>query len=392
MTKQFRIGIEALSALPAKSPGLWVHTRNLVEEIARLDTQNQYFIFCNHLAATDWALDCPNVHLVGSVVGRSIAVRLAYQNAALPFRIRSRRLDLLHSIGNYGTLWPSSRSVVTVHDLIPLLNLGPRAGHGSGLRAKTLSFLIERSVRRASLVMVNSNFTKGQLIVRYPSVAPKVRVVYHGLPNRQTPSESEIQSVLARHAVRKPYLLSVGLYFPHKNIQRLIQAFALLKEGRSLPHQLVLVGEPGANRANLQAAVAQAGVQDSVVFTGFVSDAEVAALYGVADLFAMPSLMEGFGFPVLEAMRSRIPVVCSNAGSLPEVAGDAAALFDPTDVEDMARAIREVLHSPVLRERLIAAGLKRVQRFSFRRTAEDTLNLYREVMELKESPGGNNRG
>jgi glycosyltransferase involved in cell wall biosynthesis len=378
--KRSRIGIDCLSAVPGKAPGIWVVAKNLLEEITRLDAESQYFIFLNSLAAADCRLERPNVHLVKSIIGRSIGLRLGYQNVILPLLARFYGLDLLHSLGNYGPLCPLARSVVTVHDLIPFLNHPSGPERRLGLRAKTLDFLMEQSLRRAVRVAVDSDFTGRQLVARYPFVAPRIRVIYNGLPRRETPSESEIRSVLARYAVRRPYVLSVGLYFPHKNIGRLIQAFARLKQGRTIPHQLVLVGEPGANRANLHAAVAEGAVKDCVVFTGFVSDEEVAALYSAADMFVMPSLMEGFGFPVLEAMASKVPVVCANAGSLPEVAGDAAVLFDPTDVQDIARAIREVLQDDALRERRIAQGLKRVERFSFRRTAEETLDLYREVL------------
>jgi glycosyltransferase involved in cell wall biosynthesis len=361
-----------------------VVAKNLMDEITRLDTESQYFVFLNHLAAADCRLERANVRLVKTpYIGRSSGLRLGYQNAVLPLLARFYGLDLLHSLGNYGPLRPLARSVVTVHDLIPFVYHPSGPGRRARLRASTLDFLTEQSLRRADRIAVDSDFTGRQLVARYPFVAPRIRVIYNGLPQRETPSESETRSVLDRHGVRKPYLLAVGLYFPHKNIERLVQAFARLKYGAGIPHQLVLVGEPGANRANLHAAVAQAAVKDCVVFAGFVSDAEVAALYAEADLFAMPSLMEGFGFPVLEAMASKVPVVCADAGSLPEVAGDAAVLFDPTDVQDMARAIREVLESSALRERLIACGLKRAQRFSFRRMAEETLELYEEIIREK---------
>ena len=384
MSKKPKIGIDCLSAVPGKGPGTWVVAKNLLEEITRLDTESQYFIFLNSLAAADFHLERPNVRLVkASLLRRSIGLRLGYQNVVLPLLARFHGLDLLHSLGNYGPLRPLTRSVVTVHDLIPLIAHASGPGRRMRFRAATLDFLMEQSLRRADRIAVDSDFTGRQLVAHYPFVAAKIRVIYCGLPRRETPSESETRNVLDRHGVRKPYLLAVGLYFPHKNIERLVQAFARLNQGAAIPHQLVLVGEPGANRVSLHAAVAQAAVKDCVVFTGFVSDAEVAALYSAAELFVMPSLMEGFGFPVLEAMASGIPVVCANAGSLPEVAGDAAVLFDPTDVQDMARAIREVLESPALRERLIACGLKRAQRFSFRRMAEETLELYEEIVREK---------
>jgi len=385
VSKKTRIGIDCLYAVPGKTFGTWMFAKNLVEEITSLDTRNEYFVFLNPLAASDFYLERPNVHFVTShLAGWTVSTRLGYQNLILPFLTRFYGLDLLHSLGNHGPLLPLVRSVVTVHDLLPFFDHQHSPKHSPRLRAVGLNFLMQRSLRRADRIAVDSEFTRDVLVARFAFTGEKICVIQGGLPRRRTPTHTESESTLARYGILKPYLLTVGLFPPHKNIENLIHAFARLKYGAGIPHQLVLVGEPGANRVSLHAAVAQVAVKDFVVFTGFVSDVEVAAFYSAADLFVMPSLMEGFGFPVLEAMASGVPVVCANAGSLPEVAGDAAVLFDPTDVQDMVRAIREVLQTPSLRLRLVERGMKRVEQFSFRRTAEETLKLYREVLSEKK--------
>jgi len=382
-----RIGIDCLYAVPGKTFGTWVFAKSLVEEITSLDGENEYFVFVNSLAARDFCLERPNVRFITShLAGWTVGARLGYQNLLLPFLTRWHGLDLLHSLGNYGPLWPLVRSVVTVHDLLPFFD--HQSGHQFGPRGRAagLDFLMRQSLRGADRIAVDSEFTRRGLVARYPFTAEKIRVIHGGLPRRRTPiclEPANVDKVLARHGVRRPYILAVGLSLPHKNIERLIEAFArLIREARIL-RQLVLVGEAGANRENLLAAVRQCGVQDDIVFTGFVDDGELAALYAAADLFAFPSTMEGFGLPLLEAMASRTPVVCSNAGPLPEVAGDGALFFDPLDVGDIARAIKQVLQDPSLRARLVACGLKRVELFSFRRAAEATLELYNELLHSK---------
>jgi len=382
--KKLRIGIDCLYAVPGKTAGTWVFAKNLLEELTDLDTENEYFVFLSSLAAADFRLDRPNLRFVTSrIAGISVGTRLGFQNVGLPFLARYHRLDLIHSLGNYGPLRPLVRSVVTVHDILAPLDQRRSRGAGPKLQARTLDFLRDNSLRRADRIAVDSDFTRKDLVARYPFAGDKVRVVYGGLPRREPSPPISAQQLLAGKGIRTPYLLAVGLLDPRKNIVRLIEAFARLKYGAGIPHQLVLVGEPGANRVSLHAAVAQAAVKDFVVFTGFVSDVEVAAFYSAADLFVFPSSMEGFGLPLLEAMANRVPVVCSNAGSLPEVAGDGALLFDPLEVGDMARAIKQVLQEPSLRARLVACGLKRVELFSFRRAAEATLALYEEVVLSK---------
>jgi glycosyltransferase involved in cell wall biosynthesis len=387
MSRGIRIGVDCLFADPKRTFGTWVFAKSLVEEITSLDAENEYFVFVNSLAARDFYLERPNVRFITShLVGWTVGARLVYQNLLLPFLTRWHGLDLLHSLGSYGPLWPLVRSVVTVHDVRPFFDREPGYECGPRGRVAGLDFLMRQSLRGADRIAVVSEFTRRGLVARYPFTAEKIRVIHEGLPRRRTPiciDPADVDKVLARHGVRRPYVLAVGLSLPHKNIERLIEAFARLKREPRILRQLVLVGEAGANRGNLLAAVRQCGVQDDIVFTGFVDDGELAALYASAELFVFPSMMEGFGLPLLEAMANRTPVVCSNAGSLPEVAGDGALLFDPLDVGDMARAIREVLESPALRARLVACGLKRVELFSFRRAAEATLELYNELLHSK---------
>jgi len=376
-----RIGIDCLFAVPGKTWGTWVFAKNLLEEITALDSENTYVIFLTPTAAANFPLGRPNVVVVKCrLAGLSIGARLAHQNLLLPLLAKFHRLALLHSLGNYGPVLPLVRSVVTVHDMLPFFSARQRQDSTPSFRAGALDLVMRRSLSRAHAITTVSEFTRQQLILRYPFTSTKIRVVYGGYPPHKWTLPHDVQGVFRKYGIRAPFLLSVRLWPPHKNIERLIQAFARLKIESGIPHQLVLVGTAEPNHQSLLNLVAAAGLKTEVVFTGTVSDAELAGLYAAADLFVCPSLMEGFGLPLLEAMANQTPVVCSNSGPLPEIAGDAALMFDPLSIEDMARAIGKVLGDPALRLRLVDRGLKRLEQFSFRRAAEQMLQLYEEVI------------
>lgn len=387
-----RIGVDCLYADPGRTFGTWAYTVNLLEEMSELDGENEYIVFLSPKAAEQFPITRPNITLAPlRLAAHSLAARILCQNLLLPLLAKRYGVDLLHSTGNYGPASPGVPSVVTVHDLLFFFNRQRGRENSWSLRAGVRGFLMGQSLQRAAGVVVVSECTKRELLARYPFVAGKVKVIYNGLPRRRRLAAREAQAVLQgwrrtggrNGGVSRPYLLSVGLFHPHKNIARLVEAFARVKGQLPRPYQLVLAGNLGRDRDDLYQAVSEAGIEKDVIFAGVVSEETVEALYALADLFVYPSLMEGFGLPVLEAMANETPVACSNTGSLPEVAGDAAILFDPWDVEDMARAIRQGLEDGELRSRLTERGRKRVERFSFRQAAEGTLRIYQEVVSSK---------
>jgi glycosyltransferase involved in cell wall biosynthesis len=184
------------------------------------------------------------------------------------------------------------------------------------------------------------------------------------------------RGVLERHGLDAPFFLNVGAAYPYKNLTRLIEAFVHM--GAS--YRLVLAGDHGAFTPELREQATAAGVSDRVVFPGPVSEAELAALYSAALAYAFVSYSEGFGLPGLEAMSAGLPVVAARAGSLPEIYGDAARYCDPFDIEAIATALAEVASDAPLRARLVALGRRRAAEFSWRRTAEQTLTVYREAL------------
>jgi glycosyltransferase involved in cell wall biosynthesis len=244
--------------------------------------------------------------------------------------------------------------------------------------ARYLQHFTMLSVRRADRVIAVSESTKGD-VVRLLGVAPeKVAVVYHGVENEFRPLDqgAEMDEFRARVRLPERFILCFGTLEPRKNLATLIAAYALLRKESRLPHKLVIAGGKGWRFEHVFAAVDEAGLQDDVLFPGYVPSDEQPMWYNAAEVFAYPSLYEGFGFPPLEALACGTPVVASNRSSLPEVVGDAGLLVDPLDAVELAEALRRVLTDGGLRQELVARGLARAQSFSWSRAARETVEVY----------------
>jgi len=260
------------------------------------------------------------------------------------------------------------RSVVTVHDLGYLYY-----PHAHRLFDRLyLRWSTRYNARAASHLLADSQATRDDL-VRHCGIPPqKVTVVYPGLDPALRPADEEaIAAVRRRYALPDDYLLYVGTLHPRKNLVRLVEAFARVQ--KDVRGQLVIAGKKGWLYQDIFRRVEELGLGERVLFPGYVPEADLPALLSGARLFVFPSLYEGFGFPVLEAMACGVPVVCSNASSLPEVVGEAALLVDPHDVDALAEAIVRAWCDKDLREELIARGFRQVRRFSWERAARQVL-------------------
>jgi glycosyltransferase involved in cell wall biosynthesis len=292
-------------------------------------------------------------------------------------RLRLDRPDLLH-VQYTAPLYCPVPTVVTVHDVSFL----EKPEYFTASRAMQLRITVARSVKRAARVLTVSEFAR-ESIVRAYNLPPEKIVV---TPDAANPSFRVINRVAAAQRVRErfewnnPFVLSVGDLQPRKNHIGLIQAFArLMKDQPQLKHDLVLAGKDTWFGGRVREAARESGFGSRIHFTGFVSDDDLLQLYNACDCFAFPSFYEGFGIPVLEAMACGRAVVCSNASAIPEVADGAALLFNPESSEQMVRALSDVLRDSELRTRMERLGLKRASYFSWRKTAEMTLKVYREV-------------
>jgi len=297
-----------------------------------------------------------------------------YVRLGLELPVRSMGLDVLH-MTYAAPLWSRSPLVLTVHDICYATN--PEWFSERDLRV--LNANVPRSIRNAAHVITDSQAARRQIIETYGVADDRITAIAIGPGAGAQPiSEEAAREGIATLGLarERPYLLAVGNLQPRKNLVRLIEAFRIVS-GRGHDVDLVIVG-PRHYRAE-DAVAAASSVSDRVHFTGYVTERKLAACYRCAIALVFPSLYEGFGLPALEAMAHGTPIACSNAGSLPEVCGDAALLFDPLSADSIAGSIQQLLDDSDLRRRLSASGTERARSFSWTRTAAETLDVYRKV-------------
>ena len=326
-------------------------------------------------------LAIPGVELVmGSPLLERPAARIAWEQTALPLALAQRQADAIHGLVNVLPLGSRTPGVVTVHDLsfVRTPQLLPP------LKRAYLARLAAASVARARAVIAVSHQTADDVLRCFGAPAAKVHVIYNGVAANFTPANAEASSRF-RQAKGLPdrYFLYLGTLEPRKNLEVLVRAFGAWR-AEAGPEQaavkLVLAGGKGWYYETIFAQVAALGLLDAVLFPGFIPPADLPAWYRAAELFVYPSVLEGFGLPVLEAMACGVPVVCSQAESLLEVAGDAAATFPAGDVAALTAALRSLSANPAQREYLRARGLAQAARFSWEQAAAQTMGVYDAVL------------
>jgi glycosyltransferase involved in cell wall biosynthesis len=374
--KPTHVGLNLIFLVPGETGGMEVAARELIPALlAEAPPGMRFTAFVNREAAAaagPWGELLPAVTV--PVNARNRVQWVLGEQTLLPRLAAREGVDLMHSLASTAPLWGSFRRVVTVHDLI--YARFPEAH--AGIRDKGMKVLVPQAARRSHRVIADSLSTRDDLVEMLGIRDDRIDVVPLGLGGVQRAAPLPEQEVRARFDLgERRVLLSLSAKRPHKNLLALIGALARIPpEDRPV---LVLPGYSTAHESELRERAASEGVAADVRFPAWVSAEEVEGLWALAAAFVFPSLYEGFGLPVLEAMARGVPVACSNASSLPEVAGEAALLFDPHDEAAIAEALRRLLDDPALREQLLARGLARVAEFTWERTARLTLESYRRA-------------
>ncbi len=365
-----RIGIDA-RLIAYRRGGISNYTRHLLSALADLDPETDYRVLRHRRDPTRQEAG-PNFRR--ATIWTPCHHRL--ERWALGMEIAPLRLDLLHSPDFIPPALGARRFVITVHDLNFLY-------FPQFLTAESRRYYndqIEWAVARADHILAVSETTRNDLSRLLEVPLEKVTVTYEGIPPDFRPLlHSAVQETLSRYDLEPGYLLFVGTLEPRKNLPGLLRAYRLLLDRRETAAPLVIVGSRGWLYEEIDRQVEALRLQEHLRFLSDVPDTDLPALYNGAALLAMPSFYEGFGLPALEAMACGTPVLISDRGSLPEVAGDAAVIVNPEDPEEIAAGIACILGDPDLRSRLREAGFARAARFTWTETARRTLEVYRRV-------------
>jgi glycosyltransferase involved in cell wall biosynthesis len=365
------VGLNLCFLVPGETGGMEIYVRALVPALRAARQDLQLTLICSpelaeELAANPWCEGLSVRRL--PVPGRSRVRRVLAEQTLVPPAARRAGVDVLHSPATTAPLWTSIPSVITLHDLI----YASIPESHPGVLSYGMRVLVPLSARSADRVIVMSEHVREEAAKRLRASRERIDVIPHGPGAHSGAEPTPEQELRARHGLgQRKIVLSVSARRPHKNLERLVDAVS----GMPGDPLLVLPGYPGPHDEALRR---RGG--DRLKVLGWVSDADLEGLYAVAACMAFPSLSEGFGLPVLEAMRRGVPVACSNASSLPEVAGDAALLFEPRDTAAIARAVRRVLEDRELAAAMAVRGREQARRFSWTRTAELTLASYERAL------------
>jgi glycosyltransferase involved in cell wall biosynthesis len=367
-----RVGIFPVMA-GRQAGGPETYERRLVASLARIDSDNEWHVFClSRAAAASFGVNAANFKF--HVLQPNI--RTVGMAASLPLAMLRTGIDFLHATFTPPPISPKPY-VFTNHCLSSFTH--PEF-YDDAIRFR-LNALISNGLRKARRVICVSENTRALTAELFKTPLERMSVVPNGVSEefRVLPQQAARTRLRTRYGIDYHYLLYVGKLEKRKNIVRILEAYAQLRDRAHRDVKLLLVGRRTPTSDGIDETLARLQLHGDVIEPGYVDDGDLPAFYNAAEAFVFPSLWEGFGIPVLEAMACGTPVITANVSALPEVAGDAALLVDPYSADAIAEAMHDVLSRPELRNSLRERGLARARLFSWTRTAEQTLATYREA-------------
>lgn len=374
-----RIGIDC-RMYSSHFTGIGRYVFELVENLQKLDKENEYFIFFNQPEFNNFQASNKNFHKI--LVGAR-HYSFAEQTKFLTI-LNDHNLDLMHFTHFNAPILYKKPSIVTIHDLT--LHFYPGKKMTSFIRRMAYNLTIRAAVNRAKKVIAVSRCTAKDLQDILKTPLKKVKVIYEGVNDdfREVKDQAFVKHTLNRYRIHKPFLLYTGVWRDHKNLKGLLKAFSIIRQKHDV--QLVITGRKDniysdeifdtAKSLKLMDENQSAQEIPQVIFPGLVSEDELIAIINAADVYVFPSFYEGFGLPPLEAMQCGTPVAASNCSCIPEVCGNNAVYFDPHSSEDMAKQITKLYTDRALHQRLKTSGKKHVEKYSWQRMARETHQLY----------------
>jgi glycosyltransferase involved in cell wall biosynthesis len=378
-----KIGID-ISRTIEEATGVGYYAKNLVHALAKVDTENDYLLY-------GIFYDCYPKNWKKAAIPKSPNFRL-HENNSLSWLVRKKwenagkykerllgGIDLLHSTAFTMPLVSNLKVVVTIHDL----NCFTHPQYHTEANYQFVTKNLHHAARKASFIIADSENTKREILRFLHVPEEKIAVIYlaAGEAFDEKCSSESIAQIKRKYTIKKPYFLAVGSIEPRKNLTSALIAFKALRETRKIDNQFVIAGGKGWKNEAFYRLLKKLSIDANLVMTGYVPEEDLPALYQGAEVFVYPSVYEGFGLPVLEAMASGTPVITSNTSSLPEVAGDAALLVNPMEVFEIYEAMEALVGSPSLRKELKAKGFKQSEKFTWEETAWKTLEVYQNVFQ-----------
>jgi len=377
-----RIGIDARFAVH-KRRGIGNYALKLVDNLARIDSSNEYVIYIDKEDVNKVLPQKSNF----KIKKISPSNYLVWEQIVLPVHAKKDGVDILHCTGNTAPILLDKRIrlVISVHDVMYLKDYSelPRsASRYQRMGRLYRKAVVPKTVSRLSMVLTVSEFSKKDIMRHIPELdGDRIEVVYEAASE----NSGQVDKILALQKIRNKfgidcnYILTLGALDPRKNTELVIKKFIELKNESNINDKLLVVGIPNWKQTKFYNIVRESDFKEGVIFADFVSEDDLMLLYNGASIFLYPSLYEGFGMPLLEAMACGTPVVTSNVASMPEIAGDAAFLINPNSGEELKAAVMKLLNDENLRNNLIARGLKQAKGYSWIKMAQRTLAIYESI-------------
>lgn len=376
-----RIGIDARFLGP-EGTGIGRYVEKLIENLELLDQENEYFIFLRKNNFPLYNPKNPNFKKI-TADARWYSLR---EQIIMPAALRAENLDLVHFPHFNIPLLYSGKFVVTIHDLTISNFTSPVASkHKAPIfytKKLAYKFTLLQALKRAERIIVPTNFVKKEIASSFQVEPNKISVTPEAADNftgiGETVSEGRVKEIYSKYSLKDSYILYVGNSYPYKNISRILETLPSLDPKISF----VCVSARNSFLEKIEDRARELGVKNRVIFTGFVPDNDLKIILKRAVCFVFPSYSEGFGLPGLEAMAAGCPVISAKASSLPEVYGQAALYFDPDSVTELVEKINLIYKDTKVRKKLSALGTDQVKKYSWKKTAQETLSIYKEVLKI----------
>jgi glycosyltransferase involved in cell wall biosynthesis len=369
-----KIAINTLSITPLRA-GAKTYITNLIKNIAEIDNTNTYFLILSKMNQHLFQINRKNFNkIVLPLATDNKLLRVFMEQFLIPFYIKKNKIDVLFSPGNVITIFSGCKKIITINDM------AYKEIH-SGLPKKRVLYyniFLPLSVRRTDYIITISNYTKSALTKEFKKAENKIKVIHHGIDSK----DFFVHNIKRRHKLDglEHFIFFLGTLHKHKNADRLIEAFAILKSKYKIPHKLIIAGrDPGGKIKELNGIVESHSMKKEVILTDRLDHEDIVIYFHNADIFVFPSAYEGFGIPVLEAMACGTPIVASDRTAIPEIVDDAGILVNPDNIEDIAEAVHKVLTDEELRKKLIKKGFQRVKKFSWKSAAKNTIEVFEDL-------------